>query len=363
MLSRTSVVERLLAELVRNGKTPGLQYIVVTPSTTLFEYHAGFADLSAGKPLLADSTLMAYSMSKTVTAAAVLQLVDGERVHLDDPVARYVEWQPYGPEPTIRQLLSHTSGIPNPIPLRWVHLAAAHQHFSDRNALRAVLRQHPRLAFAPGTRFAYSNIGYWLLGAVIEEATGQAFASYVTDRVLRPLGIAAYELAYTVPDAARHAAGYLEKYSWMNLVKPWLIDRALIGGYEGRWLRIRDHYPNGAAFGGLVGMAAGFGKFLQDQLQSHSRLFSDTAKALLVEQQRTPAGSIPMTLGWHMATSGSAWYFFKEGGGGGFHSMMRLYPAMKIGTVLMTNATGMNVRRVLDACDSSLLAPTSTTAV
>ncbi len=160
-------------------RTPGLQYIVVTADGPSFEAHEGFANLAAGRPLLTGTTMMAYSMSKTITAAAILQLVERGRLGLDDPIARHLAWQPYGTAITIRHLLSHTSGIPNPIPLRWVHPAEAHASFNEQEALRAVLRRHARLGFAPGTRFAYSNIGYWLCGAIVEAVTGQPFASYV----------------------------------------------------------------------------------------------------------------------------------------------------------------------------------------
>ena len=155
---------------------------------------------------------MAYSMSKTITAASVLQLAGEGRIALDGPLNRYVDAQPYGPDVTVRQVLSHTSGIPNPIPLRWVHLAAEHGSFDEAAALDEVLRQHPRLAFAPGAKYAYSNIGYWLLGAVVERASGQRFVAYVNERVLRPLGIASRDLDYVIEDPAAHATGYLEKY-------------------------------------------------------------------------------------------------------------------------------------------------------
>src|SRR5262245_60199561 len=121
MPSPVDTLNGALDALVRQGKTPGLQYVVVTGSSTLFACHRGAADIAGGRPMSADTTLMAYSMSKTITAAAVLQLVEAGQVGLDDPLARSLAWQPYGGEVTIRQLLSHTSGAPNPIPLRWVH--------------------------------------------------------------------------------------------------------------------------------------------------------------------------------------------------------------------------------------------------
>ena len=341
-----------LDAIIRSAKTPGLQYAVFDRDSILFEYTGGLADVAARRPMRSDTTLMAYSMSKTVTAAAVLQLVEAGRIGLDDAVARYLEWQPYGPGITVRQLLTHTSGVPNPIPLRWVHSIAAHTAFDERAALADVLRRHPRLAFRPGAKYAYSNIGYWLLGYVVERASGEAFTAYVTAHVLATLGIAPGELGYSVTDPSVHASGYLEKYSFMNLVKSWLIDRALIGEYAGPWLEIRGHYLNGPAFGGLVGSARGFGRFLQDQLRPHSALFSDATRELFLTPQQTSNGRpLAMTPGWHVGSAGGERYFYKEGGGGGFHSMMRLYPASGTASVVIANATAFNVRGVMDAGD------------
>ena len=344
-----------LQAFVGDSKTPGLQYVAVDRSSTLIECHVGLADVAARRPMTSDETLMAYSMSKTITAAAVLQLVEAGRVGLDDPVARFVEWQPYGEAITVRQLLSHTSGTPNPIPLRWVHAARDHDRFDERAALDEVLRANPRVAFRPGTKYAYSNIGYWLLGFIVERAGGQPFTSYVTTHVLDRLGISRNQIGYAVADPACHAAGYLEKYSFTNLFKRLLIDKALIGDYEGPWLRIRDHYLNGPAFGGLVGTAVSFSRFLQDQLRAHSALFGDATRALFYEQQHVSGRPIAMTLGWHMGSTGGMAFYFKEGGGGGFHCLMRLYPAQGIGTVIMSNATAFPVHEALSAVDPILL--------
>jgi D-alanyl-D-alanine carboxypeptidase len=334
---------------------PGIQYVVVDADRVVFEYAGGWADIRGRVPLGRDTTMMAYSMSKTITAVAVLQLVGAGNLGLDDSVERYVDG-PYGPGVTIRRLLSHTSGVPNPIPLSWVHAAADHESFDEGAALRAVLRDHPRLSFEPGTRYGYSNIGYWLLGKVVERASGASFTEYVAENILRRLAIPSAALAYVVSDQARHATGYLEKYSWMNLAKGFLISRDLIGEYAGRWLEIRSHYPNGPAFGGLVGTAHAFGTFLQDQLRPRSVVLDELERSLLYVPEETMQGtSVPMTLGWHVADRSGRRYFYKEGGGGGFHSLMRLYPEEGIGTVVMTNATGFNVHRLLDDIDRPVL--------
>jgi D-alanyl-D-alanine carboxypeptidase len=345
-----------LDALVRDSSVPGIQYLVVSADRTVFEYAGGWADIAGRRPMHATTTMMAYSMSKTVTAAAVLQLVDARRIGLDDPIERYLDSHPYGPGVTVRALLSHTSGLPNPIPLAWVHPAARHATFDERAALASVLRDRGRLKSAPGTKYAYSNIGYWLLGPIVERASGDTFTRYVTEHVLRPLGIGPRDLGYAIPDPVSHARGYLEKYSWMNLFKRFLIDPKLVGGYEGRWLQVRGHYVNGPAFGGLVGTAAGFGTFLQDQLRPHSRLFGDVTGGLFYEPQQTKGGAaVPMSLGWHIATGRDGRFYYKEGGGGGFHCLMRVYPAAGIATVVMTNATGFDVRDFLDSTDPDFL--------
>ena len=92
-------------------------------------------------------------------------------------------------------------------------------------------------------------------------------------------------------------------------------------------------------------------------VMSRSALFSDATRELFFEQQRTADGSpVAMTPGWHIGQAGTTRVYFKEGGGGGFHCMMRLYPDGGIGTVVMTNATGFNVAKLLNTADVRWLA-------
>jgi CubicO group peptidase (beta-lactamase class C family) len=334
------------------SRTPGLHYLMLDSQATIDEYTGGWADLRSRAPMTSATTMMGYSMSKTVTAAAVLRLVQEQKVGLDVPVTEYIGALPYTARITVRQLLSHTSGIPNPIPLRWVHLVARHEQFDEEAALDAVLAAHTRLSFRPGSRYAYSNIGYWLLGRVVERVTGQAFTSYVIRHVLQPIGVTPHELGYGICDPGRHATGYLEKYSVMNLAKRFLIAPEFIGTYTGSWLEIKSHYLNGPAFGGLVGTARGFGSFLRDQLTSHSTMFDDATRRLFLETQETAHGApIPMTLGWHVGNRDGVQFLYKEGGGGGFHSLMRVYVHHGIASVVMTNATAFDVHGFLNDFD------------
>jgi len=345
-----------LNQYVRS-EVPGLQYIAVTADRVLFEYAGGWADIQGQKGMTLDTTLMAYSMTKTFTAVAILQLAEQGKLSLDDVIDRYLPNAAYhGHGITLRQLLNHTSGVPNPIPLRWVHLAAEDSSFDEAEALATVLRKNPDLAFEPGRKYAYSNIGYWLLGKVVEQVTGQPYPVYIRRNVIQPLRIPPQEMAFVISDESRHANGYLKKYSLMNLVKGFVIDRKFVGGYEGHWLLLNSHYLNGPAFGGLIGTARGFSRFLQDQLQSESVLFGPETKRLLETRQTDGAGrTIPMTPGWHVGETHGVAYFFKEGGGGGFHSEMRVYPTRGIATVVLANSTEFSSTRFLNRVDRSLL--------
>lgn len=343
-----------LEEAVARGDAPGLQYVVVGPEGVRFEGATGWADLAGRRPLRPDTTMMAYSMTKTITAAAVLQLVEQGRLSLDAPARALLPEIPYDTRLTVRHLLSQTSGIPDPIPLRWVHRPEEHAAHDERAMLARRLAESPRLRFAPGERYAYANLSSWLLGRVVEEVSGQPYPDYVRDHVLAPLGISPAEAAFTIPDRARHAKGYLPRWSFMNLARPFLVDGKFVGEYEDGWLHMRDNYLDGAAFGGLVTTARAVGRFLQDQLADQPVVLGPEWRRRFQEPQRANDGTpVAMTLGWHVGRDGA--FLFKEGGGAGFHAELRLYPAARVGTVVIANSGTFDVKGFLEAADRPFL--------
>ena len=196
-----------LDSIVRASHTPGLQFVVVNAEGSLFEYVGGWSDLARRHPMNSGTTMMAYSMSKTFTAAAVGP-IPGNRL---GPISG----NHVGPTPG--NWVGPIRGNRAPIPLAWIHSPDAHETFDEHAALARLLRRHKRLLFAPGTRYGYSNIGYWLLGEFLQRVTGVAFTAYVAQRVLQPLGLTPQELGYKILGPPEHARGYLEKYSLMNL--------------------------------------------------------------------------------------------------------------------------------------------------
>ena len=344
-------VDAYITQRVADDDFPGLQYLVVSADSTVYSTAAGLADIAAGRQMSDTTLMMAYSMTKTITAIVVLQLVQDGALDLDAPVSRYLPYQPYGDGVTIRHLLAQTSGIPNPIPLKWVHLTSDAATYDEDSTLRSVLAEYPDLDHEPGTKYAYSNISYWLLGAAIEAVTGKRYADVVHERVLSPLQIPHTEACFVIDDTSRLAAGYLREWSMMDIFKGWVMDDAFFGPYEDGWMRFNRHYLNGPAFGGLICTPRALATILQDLLQPHSLLLSDLARDYMMQHQRDPDGArIPMTLGWHTDPDQPGMYY-KEGGGGGFHGMMRLYPDNGMASVVIVNATQFDAAEFLDVCD------------
>jgi CubicO group peptidase (beta-lactamase class C family) len=127
------------------------------------------------------------SLTKPLTATAVLMLVESGQLALDDTVQDLLPGYPAGGAAiTLEHLLTHTSGTPEftELPEWW----AIHRQDTELDEVIDLFRGLP-LAFAPGSRWAYSNSGYLLLGAIIEEVSGEGYADFLAGRVLAPLGM------------------------------------------------------------------------------------------------------------------------------------------------------------------------------
>ncbi|GAA4947179.1 serine hydrolase domain-containing protein [Streptomonospora halophila] len=162
--------------LDRHG-LPGAAVAVVHDGETVFE--AGYGEDARGEPLTEHSRLRIGSVSKSFTAFAALQLADEGRLELDAPVGRYLPDVGFGRAITVRQLLAHTSGLPNPTVVGP----------ADTLAEGAARTRGWTTVTEPGTDYAYSNANYWLAARVVEEASGRPFGDYLADRVFAPLGM------------------------------------------------------------------------------------------------------------------------------------------------------------------------------
>lgn len=341
--------------LVAQDRLPGLQYFIVNQNGNLLEYHGGWANIQQRVPMTPQTTMMAYSATKPITAAAVLKLVNAGLLDLDQHLTHYLPDLPY-PGVSVRDVLSHTAGIPNPIIGNlYVHKVSEHDRFHAQALLAETLAEHGSLDFKPGTRVAYTNLGYILLGLLIEKAAGKSYTSFIREEVFQPLGITEEEMNFVIPDPAQHARGYLARYSVFNLILAQGI-KHYTQSWHGRWKTLDENwYFNFPAQGGIIGTAKGFAKFLHDQLQPESRLFSRELKEQFytVQSERTPAGSWAngVTLGWFLKQQDQTRHFYHQGGGFGFVSEMRMYPDQGLASILMINRTCFAHKSLLNRID------------
>ncbi len=167
-------------------EVPGLTIAVVRNGKIEISAAYGMASYRTNRPMTAMTPCRVESISKSVTAQGVLKLVEDGKLELDAPVSRYLKSWSF-PEPssatasiTIRDLLSHNSGLP---------LGTIGVHYTPdepRPSLRAALSKDARLRTQPGSGFYYSNTGFNLLELIIEEVSGQSFSSYMQSNILLP---------------------------------------------------------------------------------------------------------------------------------------------------------------------------------
>ena len=353
--SPEQATRQALDALVDSGKTPGFQYVFASEDALHFAHHGGLANPHAQIPVGLDTTFNSYSVTKTFTAVSVLKLVDQGLVELDRPIAQYCERWPQTGAATVRQALLHTAGFANPNPLAWVHLDREPEAFDQRRFVDDLLQVHGRPISKPGMRYAYSNIGYLLLGEVIERVSGHQYSQYVADHLIALLRLGASEtLAFDIAKPATHARGTLKRFGWLNAVLGFLIDRdRLVDITAGRWVQLRNHHVNGDAYGGLIGNAHGLARYAQ-ALLAGDKLLSPTSRALLFTTQ--PAPGPARSLGWFAGHLDDEPWYAHAGGGAGYYSEVRIYPRLARTSVVMFNRTGIRDEHVLDRLDCYFLA-------
>ncbi|OUD04417.1 peptide hydrolase [Streptomyces swartbergensis] len=242
------------ADAVRDTGAIGVQARVSGGRHGAATVTSGTADIRTGRPVPVGGYFRIASNTKTFVAAVVLQLVGERKVALEDTVEK---WLPGvvrgngndGRKITVRQLLQHTSGIHDDYPgieTAQEYYAVRFQPFTPEQLVDRAMRHRPD--FRPGTGWSYSNIGYVLLGMVIEKATGHTWHDQVRDRLLKPLGLRhTYHPGDSPAVRNPHARGY-QRFG----TKPKLVDVTL---YED---------PN--ASGGLIGTTADLNRFFRDLL-------------------------------------------------------------------------------------------------
>jgi len=212
-----AAIDRFMARAAEYGQFNGA-ILVADSGRIVYERAFGFANMELRAPNTTTTRFEIASMTKPMTAIAIMQLVQEGKVRLDAKISDYLPWYPSdtGRRITVEQLLNHTSGIrqdivfDDPSPGAEVVAAINADLFSNDSLVKLIARRP--LLFEPGTAFGYSSDGYAVLGAIIEEAAGKPYWRVLRERVLDRAGMTQTGVSYLPPLVPQRAAGYAQDF-------------------------------------------------------------------------------------------------------------------------------------------------------
>lgn len=315
-----------LDEIVRDHldthHVPGLAVGVVREGRVVLAEGYGIADPETGRAVSARSLFHVASVSKTFVATAVLQLVEREEVDLDAPVTEYLSDFRLDDERvakvTIRQMLSHTSGMPDVEDYGW------EEPEHDEGALARYVRglADRRLLFEPGERWSYSNMAYEVLGHLVAEVSGKPFETYVRERILDPLEMNSSTFLLretdpelrTTPHVGRRAPEVSEVYPYH-----------------------RAHAPSSTMHSSAEEMCRWILVHAKRGKLGEARILEEASWEEMWKPQVEVAPDRAMGLGWFLAESPFGAWAFHGGRDVGFRSHLTILPEQGGGLVILGN--------------------------
>jgi len=254
-----------VAKFVREHRLCGAAAGVVHGGELVWSGGAGFADADGGRAAGPDVLYRIASITKTVTGTGVMQLRDAGLLDLDDPVVKWIPELADSASPaglgavTIRRLLSHESGLVSEPP--GTDFLAAEPSYEGVVARNLERVGEIFAAVPPNTQTKYSNLGYQMLGEIVQRASGTPYRQYIADRILTPLAMSSTGLEPLSPElAARRATGYAAAA---------LSDE----------LSVAPTMPPVWAEGGLWSTVEDLARWLSFQLAAHADTVADSAEA------------------------------------------------------------------------------------
>lgn len=307
-----SITDFIAAEMPASG-APGLACAIVEDGRIRSEVR-GEMLAGSGRKITPDTPFLLGSISKSFTAMAVMQLVEGGKVDLDTGISHYLavfSGRPSGAI-TIRQLLSHTSGYST---LQGNQTRADLAESKD-GLLREVKRiaQWPA-AYEPGTRWEYSNANYQVLGALIEAVSGEEFGLYIESKILQPIGM----VHSFVSDGQIHDEMAIGHRPWFGTKRP--VEQ-----------RKTDRVT--APQGGVIASASDVARYLAIMMNGEDDIISAKGKSAMLH----PASEASPFYGFGWSVDSGNGTVFHTGSSPGVETLAIMVPAEKKGVVVLVNA-------------------------
>jgi len=311
--SKAVEAARPLVDRLNSGlRAPGMTLAVAVRGRVVWSLACGYANRADHRPTSEETRFRIGSVSKAITAAALMRSSEDGEVDLDAPISRYLPLFPHGREITLRQLAGHLGGIRHyETPAEVVNT----RHFASvRDSLR--LFDHDPLVAPPGTRFAYSSYGYDLIGGALEAGTGETFQALVRRAVLGPASLGQTTFAHA---PARDASTYYELTTDGGVRVAPSID-------------LSDRLPAG----GLLSTAADLARFGSSLL--HGTIVTPAAARTMFTTQRTRNGAATgYGIGFEVHPSPDGLFVGQTGAVDGGTAALLIHPPTRTVLALATN--------------------------
>lgn len=275
----------------------------------------GYADLEERAPVWPTTKFRIGSISKPLTAIALMQLVEAGKIDLDAPVQKYVPTFPdKGAVITVRMVAGHLAGIRHYQDDEFT----IQKHYGSVLESLKIFENDPLVA-PPGTKFNYSSYGFNLLSAVIEAASGEEFLSYMQRHVFAEMG-----LAHTTAD--QNTRIIEERSRFYELPKDGAVENAVYVDNSYKW-----------AGGGFLSTAEDLVRF-GSELTAPGELKAETLKTMFTPQKIKSGETTEYGIGWFIRKSESGKLVYEHSGGSvGGTSQLILYPEQHVVVALVTN--------------------------
>ncbi len=302
----------------------------------------GYADVLRTRPVRDETVFHLYSGTKLYTATALMILVEGRQVYLGQSAQELLPELQLRFPISLRELASHQSGLRDTLrAFLAVHLPGERPPTTGE----ALARYRTTTGVPPGRKAVYRNINYAILGEVIARTAGVSFEDYVAQAILTPLKTRATFSYDDVPRSAV-AQGTIGRWSpfraLLRLLMPDLKER-IEANRQGSLVGLTEFTLDSAPIGGLLGCARDFLPLAVEMLDQEDGLLTASSKRSMLTVHASGqcgiASRLGVGIGWKLGEQGGVRFWNHEGGGPGFTSETRVYPAEKLAVVILMNAT------------------------
>jgi CubicO group peptidase (beta-lactamase class C family) len=323
---KIKLIEAAIAAEMSKQNIPGLSVAVVTDNGLRWSNGYGFADLENFVPAKAGTVYRLGSISKPVTAVAVMQLVERGKLDLDAPVQKYCPAFPEKQWPvTTRHLLGHLSGIR--------HYKSEEEYGSTRRYDSIVagldMFKNEPLLHEPGVKYTYTTFGYTVLGCALEGASGQKFADYVSENVLKPAGMDRMRIDSINELIYNRAQGY---------------QRTRDGKLRNSDIADTSYKLPG---GGFVSTVEDLAKFAI-AVETYSVLKRETVEQMFTSQKLRDGKETNYGLGWSVQTQNNQKTVGHSGAQQRVSTYLHMIPARNFAVAIMVNVEDTRLRALAD---------------